>query len=234
MQRKNILHVFISGFMALFISLPAPGQEKGWISLFDGKTLDGWSVHSGKARYRVEDGSIVGQAVPNSPNTFLCTERSFGDFILEFEVLLEDDELNSGVQFRSQVAPAELQFWFRNDKGEYRPVTIPKDRVYGYQVEIASGGGAGGVYDEARRAMLPWWPERGTPESKTFRNQEWNTYRVECLGDSIKTIVNGTVVNAFRDALSHKGIIGLQVHDVGADPTPYQVRWRNIRILPLD
>jgi hypothetical protein len=190
-------------------------------------------VHSGQAKYWVEDGTIVGQAVPNSPNSFLCTDREYDDFILEFEVLLEDDELNSGVQFRSQIAPQELIFWFRNDRGLYQPTRIPADRVYGYQVEIAAGGGSGGVYDEARRAMLPWWPEEGSEERKAFKNQEWNAYRIECRGDSIKTMINGVVITSFRDALSDSGIIGLQVHDVGSDPTPYKVRWRKLRLLPL-
>jgi hypothetical protein len=218
---------------AMFLPACLSGQDN-WISLFDGETLEGWSIHSGQAVYRVEDGSIVGQAVPNSPNTFLCTDNEYCDFILEFEVLLEDDELNSGVQFRSQIAPQERIFWFRNDQGVYSPTTIPADRVYGYQVEISAGGSSGGVYDEARRAMLPWWPQAGTEESKAFKNQEWNSYRIECRGDSIKTMINGMVISAFRDALSDCGIIGLQVHDVGNDPTPYQVRWRNIRILPLE
>jgi hypothetical protein len=153
---------------------------------------------------------------------------------IEFEVLLEDDELNSGVQFRSQIAPQELVFWFRNDKGTYQSTRIPADRVYGYQVEIAAGPVSGGVYDEARRAMMPWWPEEGSKESKAFKNKQWNSYRIECKGDSIRTIVNGVIVTDFRDALSDRGIIGLQVHDVGNNPTPYQVRWRNIRLLPLD
>jgi hypothetical protein len=212
----------------------ASGQDGRWISLFDGKTLDGWSVHSGFAKYRAEDGCLVGTAVKGSPNTFLCTEKEFGDFILEFEVLLEDPELNSGVQFRSRIAPYDLVFWFRNENGEYRPNKIPADRVYGYQVEIAAGGGSGGVYDEARRAMLPWWPSDDPEKSKAFRADEWNSYRIECRGDSIRTIVNGMVINDFRDALTDRGIIGLQVHDVGNDPTPYQVRWRNIRIQVLD
>jgi len=208
------------------------GQEK-WINLFDGETLEGWSLHNGSATYRVEDGCIVGQAVKNSPNSFLCTDLEFGDFILEFEVLLEDDKLNSGVQFRSHIAPQELVFNFRNDKGAYCAHKIPKDRVYGYQVEIAAGGGSGGVYDEARRAMLPWWPEKDSKKSQAFKKKQWNSYRIECRGDAIKTMVNGVAICEFRDALSDSGIIGLQVHDVGKDPTPYQVRWKNIRILPL-
>ncbi|MDF1576741.1 MAG: DUF1080 domain-containing protein [Bacteroidales bacterium] len=207
--------------------------QDSWISLFDGETLKGWSVHSGHASYRVNDGTIVGQAVPDSPNSFLCTEEEFGDFILEFEVLLEDDELNSGVQFRSHIAPRELVFWFRNDQGNYQPTTIPADRVYGYQVEIAVGGGSGGVYDEARRAMTPWWPQADSEESKVFKSKQWNSYRIECKGDSIRTIVNGVVITEFRDGLSDRGIIGLQVHDVGDNPSPYQVRWRNIRLMPL-
>ena len=223
----------IAALFLCFVLPSASWAQDQWISLFDGETLNGWSVHSGHAKYRVEDGSIVGQAVSNSPNSFLCTDREFGDFILEFEVYLEDARLNSGVQFRSQIAEKELTFWFRNDQGEYGPVKIPKDRVYGYQVEIAANGSSGGVYDEARRAMLPWWPQEGSPESKAFKENQWNHYRVECRGDSIRTIINGTVITDFRDGLTLKGIIGLQVHDVGNDTTPYQVRWRNIRILPL-
>lgn len=229
---KSKLFASLTAAILLFsLHSNCEGQEK-WISLFDGETLDGWTVHSGSATYRVEDGAIVGQAIKNSPNSFLCTQREFSDFILEFEVFLEDTELNSGVQFRSQIAKQELVFWFRNQEGEYRPYTIPADRVYGYQVEIASeeGGASGGVYDEARRAMTPFWPENGSKESKAFKNNQWNSYRIECKGDSIRTIVNGVVITDFRDALSLQGIIGLQVHDVGQDETPYQVKWRKIRI----
>ncbi len=231
---KKLLLLSPIFLLFLFVLNQTTAAQDKWISLFDGETLEGWSAHSGNATYRVEDGTIVGQAVPNSPNSFLCTRREFSDFILEFEVLLEDEELNSGVQFRSQIAPRELVFWFRNEEGNYQPTTIPADRVYGYQVEIAAGGGSGGVYDEARRAMLPWWPRQGSKESKAFKSKQWNSYRIECKGDSIKTMVNGVVVAEFRDGLSDHGIIGLQVHDVGDNPAPYQVRWRNIRVLLLN
>ena len=229
----------------IFIMVPAfilaggfsPGiNESGWINLFDGKSLDGWSVHSGFAKYRVEDGCIVGTAVKGSPNTFLCTDREFRNFILEFEVNLKDPELNSGVQFRSMIAKEEMVFWFRNNDGVPRPNKIPKDRVYGYQVEIASEtiGSSGGVYDEARRAFMPWRPEAGSEASKAFRNGQWNKYRVECRGSSIKTFVNGIVCADFMDSLNDSGILGLQVHDVGNNETPYEVRWRNIRLMELD
>ena len=211
-------------------------QDEGWINLFDGETLNGWSVHSGFAKYRVEDGTIVGTSVKGSPNSFLCTDREFGDFILEFEVLLKNPELNSGVQFRSMIAKKEMVFWFRNNEGIPEPRTYPKDRVYGYQVEIATEtiGSSGGVYDEARRAFMPWRPEPGSEASKAFKDKKWNKYRIECKGDSIKTTVNGVVCADFRDSLNDSGIIGLQVHDVGEVETPYEVRWRNIRIKTLD
>ena len=220
----------------IFTSIPLQGQEDGWIELFDGKTLDGWAVHSGFAKYRVEEGAIVGTAVKESPNSFLCTDRTFEDFILEFEVWLINPELNSGVQFRSMVAEHETVFWFRNGEGKLQTYTIPADRVYGYQVEIANeeGGTSGGVYDEARRAFMDdWWPKEGSEASKAFKNNQWNKYRIECEGDHIRTIVNGVVVADFRDGLNYSGIIGLQVHDVGQDPTPYEVKWRNIRLKPL-
>jgi len=126
-----------------------------WVDLFDGKTLNGWSVHSGFAKYEVEDGTIVGTAVKGSPNSFLCTDKQYGDFVLEFEVKC-DPKLNSGVQFRSLIAEKEMVFWFLNAKGEPRKRTIPPDRVYGYQVEIADAerGTSGGVYDEARRGFF--------------------------------------------------------------------------------
>lgn len=216
-----------------FLGSAVLAQEGNWINLFDGKSLDGWSVHSGFAKYRVEDGAIVGTAVKKSPNTFLCTEKTYADFVLEFEVKV-DSKLNSGVQFRSEIAKEDLTLWLTNEKGESYPHRIPKDRVYGYQVEIAANGGAGGIYDEARRAMIrPWWIEDESKESKAFKDGEWNRYRVECRGQSIKTFVNDILCADIKDAMTPGGIIGLQVHDVGNDETPYEVRWRNIRLMEL-
>ena len=110
---RNILNCLL---LALILGNPVLAQKENRIDLFDGKTLDGWSIHSGFAKYRVEDGVIIGTTVTKSPNTFLCTEKEFGDFILEFEVMV-DPRLNSGVQFRSKIAPEELTYWLRDEKG---------------------------------------------------------------------------------------------------------------------
>jgi hypothetical protein len=223
---------------AIVLVLGTVGTAVGadWVSLFDGKTLEGWSRHSGTAEYKVEDGAIVGTAVKGSPNTFLCTDKTYGDFILEFEVKCHPS-LNSGVQFRSQIADRELVFIFRGPNDEPQARKIPKDRVYGYQVEIASAnsGSSGGVYDEARRAFFLGAVVKDSEAAKAFKDNEWNKYRVECRGDMIKTAINGVPCVEFRDAITARGVIGLQVHGLGnREFEPYQVRWRNIRIQLLD
>ena len=206
-----------------------------WVDLFDGKTLDGWSIHSGFATYRVEDGVIVGTAVKGSPNSFLCTDREYGDFILEFEVKC-DPNLNSGVQIRSRIAAEEKFFVFTGRDGKPRTRKVPPDRVYGYQVEIASAetGSSGGIYDEARRGFFLADVRDDPAASKALKNNQWNKYRIECNGSSIKTSVNGVPCADLRDSMDAKGTIGLQVHGIGRNFQPYQVRWRNIRIKELN
>ena len=225
---------FVSMMACLVVAASAAAGD--WVDLFDGKTLDGWSVHSGFAKYEVEDGTILGTAVEGSPNSFLCTDKQYGDFVLEFEVKC-DPKLNSGVQFRSLIAEKEMVFWFLGPKGEPRKRTIPPDRVYGYQVEIADAerGSSGGVYDEARRGFFLGDVTEDPAAGKAFKNNEWNHYRVECRGDAIKTWINEVPCADFRDSLTPQGVIGLQVHGLRAqDFQPYQVRWRNLRIQEIE
>src|SRR5688572_33263756 len=87
---------------ALFTA-SAPAQPKSdSVSLFNGKSIDNWTVKGGTAKYHVEDGTIVGTTVEKSKNTFLSTKRDYADFELEVMVLC-DRELNSGIQIRSHV-----------------------------------------------------------------------------------------------------------------------------------
>jgi hypothetical protein len=229
MIRKVSLVVAIALLMAA-----AASAQKGRVNLFDGKTLKGWSVHSGTATYKVEKGVIVGTAVLGSPNSFLCTDKEFGDFILKFEVKV-DAELNSGVQIRSEISKEARVFKATTPAGKEVERKTPPDRVYGYQVEIADGtGNAGNIYDEARRArFLDDWTNK--PEAKkAFKSGKWNKFRVEARGDSIKTWVNGIACADIHDSMTARGIIGLQVHQVPKDKfKPYRVRFRNLRIQEL-
>lgn len=220
--------------LAIFLLAAGLSQAAGWVKLFDGKSLKGWAVHSGKATYVVDNGTILGTAVLGSPNSFLCSEKEYGDFVLEFEVKT-DPELNSGVQIRSQIFKDGETLKFE-DKGKTVEKKLPVDRVYGYQVEIATlaSKSSGNVYDEARRGrFLDDWTNKPAAQN-AYKDNEWNKYRVECKGDSIKTWVNGILAADFKDSFTSKGIFGLQVHAVGKDRfKPFQVRWRNIRIKEL-
>ena len=96
-------------FLCLCLALmPAQAQaeEAGWIDLFNGRDLQGWTRRGGEAEYRVEKGAIVGSTVLDTSNTFLCTDRDYGDFTLELEFKVDPD-LNSGVQIRSHVYDQE-------------------------------------------------------------------------------------------------------------------------------
>ncbi len=133
---------FLSAVILIFVSTTtALAQTSSWVNLFDGTTLTGWKQVAGKAHFDVFRGTIVGTAVPNSPNSFLATEKEYGDFILEMEVYCEDTSFNSGVQFRSHFDPA-------GNGGA--------GKVYGYQYEVdpSSRRWTGGIYDEGRRDWL--------------------------------------------------------------------------------
>ena len=197
--------------------------------LFDGKTLDGWEVRSGLAKYNVEDGQIVGTTVEGSPNTFLCTKKMYGDFELEFEVK-DDPALNSGVQIRSHIYEKDTTVWMAKEARKIKRVH-EAGRVYGYQVEISSEktGASGGIYDEARKGIWLYDVSKDPIASSAFKDNQWNKFRVVCMGDSIKTWVNGVPCADLRDPVDQIGFIGLQVHSFRGEE-PAQVRWRNIRI----
>jgi hypothetical protein len=186
-----------------------------WKALFDGKTLVGWKQLGGKALYKAEDSVIVGTSVLGTPNSFLCTEKNYGDFILEFEVKVAPS-LNSGVQVRS------------HSLKDYK-----KGRVHGYQVEIDPSKRAfsGGIYDEARRGWLNDLKDN-EPARKAFKNGQWNHYRIVAIGDSIKTWVNGVPAADLVDSMTLAGFIGLQVHSTKSKE-PLTVSWRNLRIKDL-
>jgi hypothetical protein len=212
-------------------------KDVNWQYIFDGKTLTGWVQRGGKACYQVEDGAIVGTAVANTPNSFLCTEKHYSDFILEPEFKV-DAGLNSGVQIRS------------NSIAEYKD-----GRVHGYQVEIdpsvkpytkqprnllADGSFApvgeprrwtGGIYDEGRRGWL-YNLTKNEKARRAFKQGQWNHFHIEAIGDSIKSRLNGIQAADLTDSMTDSGFIGLQVHHTKSTER-FSVRWRNIRIKDL-
>ena len=206
----------LEGFLTVALILSATSvwaEEKGFVSLFDGKRLEGWTQRNGLATYHVEDGAIVGLTAKNSPNSFLCTDKAYCDFDLLFEVQV-DAGLNSGVQVRS-----------RSSK-DYN-----KKRVHGPQIEITSTPGPSGyVYGEA--TGRGWLSDKRTIND-AYKNDQWNKYRVLAVGPRIQTWINDIKIADLTDEASSKcGFIGLQVHGVGSKG-PFEVRWRNIKIKDL-
>jgi hypothetical protein len=218
------------------VSAPKAMAEEKWISLFDGKTLNGWKMaEHGKAKYEVKDGTIHGTTVEGSPNSFLASEKEFGDFELEFEVKVHD-ELNSGVQIRSR-GKTEADV----DAEAARTGSRPQGegglgRFHGPQVEIESGPGqAGYIYGEA--TQYGWLSPEPKDEKHTHdyvKNGEWNKFRILAKGSRIQTWINDhQVADLTHEDIykTHpKGHIGLQVHGVAAGSGPFDVAWRNIRI----
>jgi len=199
---------------------PSVGSAQEFQPLFDGHSLSGFHQLNGNADYAAVDGAIVGTTVHGQPNSFLCTDRHYGDFILEYEFKI-DHQLNSGVQIRSNSYP-----------------NYHNGRVHGYQVEIDPDVERGrlwtaGIYDEARRGWLAPL-DKNDAARKAFKPEVWNHIRVEAIGDSIKTWLNGVPAADLVDSMTLTGFIGLQVHGIGnRDDGPFHVAWRNLRIQNL-
>ncbi|HCI92334.1 MAG TPA: DUF1080 domain-containing protein [Verrucomicrobiales bacterium] len=220
---KKSLFLAISSALIAFAHADHHGKKAdGFTSLFDGKTLNGWSQKNGTATYVVKDGTIVGTTKKGSPNSFLCTNKDYGDFELQFDVKV-DNKLNSGVQLRSQT------------KGN-----TPEGRVNGPQCEIEAtdirnGGEGGYIYGEATGRGWLVANDKRKPH-KHFKDGAWNHYRIVCNGARIQTWINGNMVCDLTDEAifkSHpKGFIGLQVHGVG-NRGPFSVAWKNIKIKEL-
>jgi hypothetical protein len=217
--------------LAAVPALSADDAESGWVSLFNGKNLTGWVQYGGQAKYRAEDGQIIGSTVPNTTNSFLCTKKHYADFVLELEFKV-DPNLNSGVQVRSHVYDEEKAVEWKG-----KTVKIDAGRVHGYQVEIdpdVKRGRlwTGGIYDEGRRGWLVNL-EHNEAARKAFKPEQWNKFHIECKGPSITTRLNGVAAADLNDAMTPSGFIGLQVHAVGKKTEPLEVRFRDLRIRVL-
>lgn len=216
------LRKLVTLLLATGLFLPAVEAQQ-WENLFNGKDLSGFKILNGKASYVVQNGEIIGTTVANSPNSFLATEKTYGDFILEVDFKV-NDQMNSGIQFRSEIKDA-------NDKCNVTDKRTP-ERVHGYQVEIdpSDRGWSGGIYDEARRGWL-YSMENNPAAKNAFRHNDWNHYRVEAIGNSIRTWVNGIACAHLIDDMTPRGFIALQVHAVN-DPKNVgeEIRWKNVRI----
>jgi len=222
--------VFLAGsVIGLVMSLSACVSQKNensqpaknWQSLIGQDNLSGWAQVNGDATYELLNGGVIqGTAVTNSPNSFLCSEQLYSDFILEYDFKL-DKTLNSGVQFRS-----------------HHYANTNNGKVFGYQLEIdpTDRGWTGGVYEEGVRGWLHPVMDENQAGKKAYQHRQWNTIRLEAIGNHIKAWVNGIPTVNLQDDRTAQGRFCLQVHDIGDNKAleGATVQWKNMRILTDD
>ncbi|MFN6301909.1 MAG: DUF1080 domain-containing protein [Planctomycetota bacterium] len=234
---KNTLKtLWLAAFASFAICLTcnsAFAQEKkadtAAVSLFDGKTLQGWSGLS--ANWSVQDGAITGENKADAPvaqNTFLVYEKPVKDFELTLEFKIVGG--NSGIQYRSKV--------FDKDKFV----------VGGYQADIDSNKRYMGInYEERGRGIMA---ERGEIVSidaqgkksrvgsagdadallSQVKWEDWNRYKIVAKGNVLQHYINDQLMSEVQDSESAKsaaeGVLALQLH---AGP-PMKVQFKNIML----
>jgi hypothetical protein len=210
----SLLLAFSLGIVTLLAEEKA-GSE-GWELIFNGKDLSGLRNPFDWGKAGVVNGEVH---LSGEKKFFLVTEKDYGDFIFEGEVLLPQGTANSGFMFRAHAEP---------------------NKVYGYQAEVDGDPvrrWSGGLYDEARRM---WFisPVKGNAESEAafrqragdaFKRNDWNTYRITCKGTRLKIEVNGVTVTDVEDSMDSRGVIGIQHH--GEKGQTY--KFRNLRLKAL-
>ena len=215
----KINQLFLIGFLLFFVACDQSKKDKEpWVDLFDGSTFNGWNQKGGDAIYSIRDGAIVGATVHNTPNSFMATDQMYGDFILELEYKV-DSTMNSGVQIRSNSFEA-----YRDGK------------VHGYQIEIDPSDRAwsAGIYEEGGRAWLVTLTENKEGQ-KAFKQNDWNHYRIEAIGDTIRTWINDVPAAHLIDDMTKSGFIALQVHSIGENNQEgTEVIWKNVKIMTDD
>lgn len=196
------MKVFLICCHMLFILIsshsPIMGQAK---PLFNGKTFKGWEGDT-LSTWHIEKGAIVGgslkNVVPN--NDFLCTDRSYSNFVLKLKIKLTGSEgfINSGIQFRSE------------------RLIDPQYEMSGYQADWGEGYWAS-LYDESRRNKTLMAPD-SVQVMKWIKIDEWNDYEIRAEDRRIRLYINGhqTVDYIETDlGIPQSGLIGLQIHGGG-------------------
>ncbi len=208
--------LFLAALFSASTALAAEPSTDGFTPLFDGKTMNGWRNPYDWGTIEVKNGEIH---LTGEKKFFVVTEKTYGDFVFEGDVLLPEGKANSGFMFRAHVQP---------------------NKVFGYQAEVdgdANRKWSGGLYDEGRRM---WFisPVKGDQASEAafraragdcFKRNDWNTYRITCQGKRLKIEVNGVVTTDVEDDADARGVIAIQHH--GEKGATY--KFRNLRLKEL-
>lgn len=177
---------------ALYRLKPVPQPQ--WRSLFNGHDLDRWQVRSDSATVLVDDGHIV--ALPRGvwSNTFLATEESFGDFILELDLKIIGD-LNAGILLRGVGETAN-----------------ENDGLKGHQIELDQSPHEFAVSISQAEGRQGWLYSLDGKEKarEAFQPSTWNRYRFEAIGEHLRVWINGVPTTNIIGGKTSKGVIGFQ------------------------
>lgn len=197
------------------ICLNVAAQKKA-VALFNGKDFTGWEGDT-VTLWKVKDGVLIGGSLTETvpENNFLCTRKSYGDFILKtkFRLLGKEGFINGGVQFRSQ------------------RLSDPPNEMRGYQADLGDGYWAS-IYDESRRNKT-LTPMDTVLLKKLVKRNEWNDYEVRAEGRRIRVFLNGKLTADYTEpdtSIPQSGIIGLQIHGGGKA----EIQFKEMRIQELN
>ena len=207
--------------------------DKGWKSIFDGKSLNGWKAPD-MSVWSVENGAITGTVTPEHrprENVFIVWQGGeVGDFELKFNFRMFGEKANSGMQFRSQVREHGL--------------------VHGYQADITKQGKSlGGIWDEygsrnslAARGEKSVIDENGKKTvtqladaaelMKGIDLEQWNEYQIIARGNQMTLKINGRITSELIDQEKGKALVS-GVLAMPVIPKPMKVQYKNIRLRNL-
>ena len=191
-----------------------PDLHEGFIPLFNGTDLSGWTAKGGHCEFEAKDGMIIGKCVPKSPSTYLCTDKAdFSDFIFTCDMKWKVDG-NTGVMFRAK------------EKAEDDNIV-----VYGPQAEMENFSRkrywSGGIYGQSCGGWYyPLWLDAHQEVRTAMKENEWNRLTILAKGNVVKTWVNGIPASNWINDIYLEGFFGLQIHS-GKQGT---ILWRNIRV----
>jgi len=208
------MKILLACFGLVLAAAQLPAAEIGkTVSIFDGKTFNGWEGDT-KKTFRIVDGVIIGGTMKEKipQNEFLCTTRNYTNFVLTLKFKLLGEGSNAGIQFRTKRIPNHHE-------------------VSGYQADMGDPEWWGCLYDESRRNKV--LVKSDIKEvNKVLKRDDWNEYRIKCVGKKTELFINGlkTIEWIETDAgIEDYGVIAVQIHS----GPPSEAHYKDITIQEL-
>jgi len=196
-----------------------PDLTDGFVSLYNGTDLTGWTPKGGNCTFEPKGDTIVGTCIPGSPSTYLMTDKNYSDFVFTAEMKWEVDG-NSGIMFRADSKPGKT----------FETVFGPQVEMEGFDSHDGKRKWSGGIYGQSYASWIyPLWLEAHKNARAALKRNEWNRLTIHATGDTVKTWVNGVPAAHWVDDKFLSGSFGLQVHS-GKKGI---VHFRNIKVKEL-